>query len=115
MCAPERRDRRRADRVRLRVAGVLLASALLVSVAAGAPRIAKPYARPLPEGRGRALVERSCLVCHSATLFVQQAKDSSAWERTLARMQEWGAGLAPAERDTLRGWLLANYGPRVAR
>jgi hypothetical protein len=44
---------------------------------------------------------------------MQQAKDSAAWERTLTQMEAWGSPpLTPGERDTLRTWLLANWGPR---
>ena len=45
-------------------------------------------------------------------LVTQQAKDSTGWEKTLAQMEKWGVKLSPAEHDTLRGYLLAHYGPR---
>jgi len=45
-------------------------------------------------------------------LVTQQAKDSTGWEKTLGQMEKWGVKLSPAEHDTLRGYLLAHYGPR---
>jgi cytochrome c5 len=71
------------------------------------------YATTLPDSAGRAVVERWCLMCHSATLITQQAKDSTAWEKTLAQMEKWGVTTTPEERDTLRAYLVMNFGPRV--
>jgi hypothetical protein len=47
-------------------------------------------------------------------LVTQQAKDSTGWEKSLTTMKTWGAPMTPAEQDTLRGYLLAHFGPRVA-
>lgn len=77
-----------------------------------APRRA-PYPDAYPDGPGRAIAERSCLVCHSAMLVTQQAKDSTGWEKTLATMEKWGAPVTPAEHDTLRTYLLAAFGRRA--
>ena len=71
------------------------------------------YATTLPDSAGRAVVERWCLMCHSATLITQQAKDSTAWEKTLGQMEKWGATATPEEHDTLRTYLVRNFGPRV--
>jgi cytochrome c5 len=76
-----------------------------------APR-RRVYEQQFPEGPGKDIAERSCLLCHSQTLVTQQAKDSTAWEKTLATMQKWGVKLTPAEHDSLRAYLLAHYGPR---
>jgi len=70
------------------------------------------YPASYPDGPGRAIAERACLICHSAMLTTQQAKDSTGWEKTLATMVKWGAPLTPAEHDTLRDYLLASFGPR---
>jgi len=71
------------------------------------------YATTLPDSAGRAVVERWCLMCHSATLITQQAKDSTAWEKTLAQMEKWGVAATPEEHDSLRAYLVRNFGPRV--
>jgi cytochrome c5 len=71
------------------------------------------YATTLPDSAGRAVVERWCLICHSATLITQQAKDSTAWEKTLGQMEKWGVATSPEEHDTLRTYLVRNFGPRV--
>lgn len=76
----------------------------------GAPR--KIYEQHFAPGDGAAIAERSCQLCHSATLITQQAKDSTSWEKTLGQMEKWGVKLSTAEHDSLRNYLLAHYGPR---
>ena len=121
MFAPSRTERvretRRPGAGRRAIAlGVVLATAgmaTLASVSGQTPSSARsPYAASYPDGPGRAIAERACLICHSAMLVTQQAKDSTGWEKSLATMVKWGAPLTPAEQDTLRGYLLASFGPR---
>ena len=81
----------------------------------GKARRRRVYEQQFPEGAGKAIAERACLICHSQTLVTQQAKDSTAWEKSLATMEKWGVKLTPAEHDSLRRYLLANFGPRVAK
>jgi hypothetical protein len=45
----------------------------------------------------------------------QQAKDSTAWEKTLGTMEKWGVKLTREEHDSLRTYLLAHYGPRAKK
>ena len=70
------------------------------------------HAARFPVGVGEPIAERSCTACHSPMLVTQQSKDSTAWEKTLTQMQKWGVTLTEAERDTLRGYLVAQFGPR---
>lgn len=102
---------RRAAFVTLVFAGLGLGLAANRPPEASVRRVAA-YPAVLPAGAGRALAERSCLLCHSAMLLTQQAKDSTAWEKTLAQMEKWGAPLSAAEHDTVRTYLLTKFGPR---
>lgn len=97
-----------------RWAATLVATLALVAALAAAksPARGPAWQATFPAGEGRAIAERSCLICHSAMLVRQQAKDSTGWEKTLALMEKWGATLTPAEHDTLRRWLLVTQGPR---
>ena len=70
------------------------------------------YRNTLPDSAGRGIAERWCLMCHSAMLITQQAKDSTAWEKTLGQMEKWGVTVTPEERDSLRLYLVQNFGPR---
>jgi hypothetical protein len=70
------------------------------------------YSNTLPESTGWMVAGRSCLLCHSAMIITQQAKDSTGWEKTLTQMEKWGAVVALEERDTLRNYLVSLYGRR---
>ena len=117
---------------RRRLAAVLIAGAALAGAVMAQPPATPPtgdapavghatpnvtskiaYATTLPDSAGRAVVERWCLMCHSATLITQQAKDSTAWEKTLAQMEKWGVTATPEEHDTLRTYLVKCFGPRL--
>ena len=120
MCAAERRTRARRG---LAVA-VPVALAGLLAIAATAtppgrtpgppatPRLRHVYPNTLPPGAGHDIAGRACLLCHSATLITQQHKDSTAWAKTLGTMAGWGAPFDSTERDTLRGWLVQEFGPK---
>src|SRR5262245_7820828 len=90
----------------------LLAIPPVTVLFAGTPKLARPYPATLAPGPGNALAAQRCLMCHSATLITQQAKDSAGWARTLGTMKTWGTPLDSAETDTLLRWLVATYGPR---
>lgn len=102
--------------VALAIGLVALAIAALTSVPGGSGTGGNRAAYPdtFPAGPGKAIAERACLICHSAMLVTQQSKDSTGWEKTLTTMKTWGTPLEQADRDTLRGYLLAHFGPRPA-
>jgi cytochrome c5 len=95
------------------------ASGLLIVALAGALSLAAgrltPYPARLPDGPGRAIAERACLVCHSAQLIAQQHKDQAAWEKTIAQMEKWGAPLNAAQHDSLRAYLVKTSGAAPGR
>jgi len=97
------------------LAALAFAAALALGGAAPAggppPRIT-PYPARLPDGTGRAIAERACLVCHSPQLIGQQHKDQASWEKTIATMEKWGAPITPAQHDSLRAYLVSKLGPR---
>ena len=64
---------------------------------------------------GREIADPRCLMCHSAMLITQQAKDSTGWEKTLGQMERWSAPLPAAEHQKLHAYLLRHYGPRAPR
>ena len=76
------------------------------------PPPAMPYPAQFPAGQGQLIAERACGICHSPMLVVQQAKDSTGWEKSLATMEKWGAPVSGAPHDTLRDYLLSNFGPK---
>jgi cytochrome c5 len=106
------------DRARRALALALMLAALALGAAPAAQRAPAPPARraaypdTFPAGEGKAIADRACLICHSAMLVTQQAKDSTGWEKTLGTMVAWGTPITPAERDTLRAYFVARLGPR---
>ena len=114
---PARRTRARRGVALALVLGAL-AAATPTRVPADAPRPITgraAYADTFPAGPGLRIAEISCLACHSPMMVHQQAKDSAAWEKTISTMKTFGAAFTDAERDTLRDYLLANFGPRRKR
>ena len=73
------------------------------------------YEQHFPEGSGKAIAERACLICHSETIVTQQAKDSTALEKTLGTMEKWGVKLTREEHDSLRTYLVSHFGPRASK
>jgi hypothetical protein len=113
----------RRRRARFAVPGValLLLAAALATTGARARKAHPPapgghalYPDHFPSGPGDDIAARSCVICHSAMLVTQQAKDSLGWEKTLTLMEKWGAPVAPGEHDSLRTYLLARFGARSA-
>src|SRR5262245_25399139 len=70
-----------------------------------------PYSTDLPEGPGRERVQQSCLICHSVMLVTQQHKDSTAWEKTIATMEAWGAPIDSLGHAEARAYLVQHFGP----
>ncbi|HEY3215769.1 MAG TPA: hypothetical protein VGK93_04690 [Candidatus Eisenbacteria bacterium] len=102
-----------------RLAAMLMLAGCALATLAGAAGDKPPrriaYAPQLPAGEGHELADRSCRTCHSAMLITQQAKDSTAWEKTIVQMEKWGVQLTPAEHDTLRGYLVSHFGRRTQK
>jgi len=76
------------------------------------PRRLRVYPNDFPAGRGHDLAARACVICHSATLITQQHKDAAAWAKTIHTMIGWGAPMDTVEGDSLRDWLVQEYGPK---
>ena len=73
------------------------------------------YPAQLAAGTGQELAAQHCLMCHSAMLITQQAKDSTGWEKTLGLMEKWSAPLPASEHQMLHTYLLRHYGSRTPR
>jgi cytochrome c5 len=107
-----------AARIATVVLGLAVVALVLMTRTSGdrgaSQRAAAAPAR-LAAGEGQEIAARHCLMCHSAMLVTQQAKDSTGWEKTLAQMEKWSAPLAPDEHQRLQSYLLRHYGPRAPR
>ena len=104
------------------IAAVITTTSATSGTAGARPRHARKvspdahhlYPDHFPPGPGDDIAARACVICHSAMLVTQQAKDSSGWEKTLALMEKWGAPVAASEHDSLRTYLSLRFGTRPA-
>jgi competence ComEA-like helix-hairpin-helix protein len=65
-----------------------------------------------PEGEGKAIVTRSCGVCHGIDQIARQRKTENEWQATVVRMQGRGAAVTGLEADALVKYLFKSF-PRV--
>lgn len=65
----------------------------------------------LPEGAGRAVVDRACLSCHSGDMLQQQRLTEKQWTATVTKMIGWGAALGDEEKAQVITYLAQHFGP----
>jgi hypothetical protein len=65
----------------------------------------------LPPGKGRALVEASCLTCHSADILTQQRLTEKQWAANLDKMIRWGAAMKESDKPAMVAYLARHFGP----
>jgi hypothetical protein len=65
-------------------------------------------AADLPDGPGKALIERECGSCHE-TSHVQGRRTRDEWIDTVSKMMERGASLNSTEFDTVIDYLAKNF------
>jgi len=63
----------------------------------------------LPPGPNRALVIRTCTVCHSAATIAAARLTHADWERTIARMVALGAAATPKQQMLILDYLKRNF------
>jgi len=70
----------------------------------------------LPEGGGKAFIERVCLGCHDLRVILAQRQDSAGWESIINRMASEGAEVYTEEqREVLTEYLSQHFGPNSPR
>ena len=83
---------------------VLLLLCMTMQIALGEPQ-------KWPEGPGKSLVQRSCLICHSAEIIQGQRLSRETWLKEVEKMAGWGAPIPAAEREALVDYLFRHYSP----
>jgi competence ComEA-like helix-hairpin-helix protein len=104
----------RVDLRRSRVTGpavlALLASAGTLK-ALGSPGFNDRRPQDLPDGQGRATVQRLCdSSCHGIERFADERRTRARWFETIGEMQDRGAILSDDEVKTVAGYLGAHLG-----
>jgi mono/diheme cytochrome c family protein len=74
------------------------------------PQQAQLPALALPDGEGKALVERACGGCHDPTLMMFTREDEEGWAAVVAAMAARGAKGTRSELETITRYLAANFG-----
>jgi len=64
----------------------------------------------LPAGAMQQKASDACLVCHDATIIVQQRLSKAAWVKEFDKMVKWGAAVDPQDHDPLVEYLSVNFG-----
>jgi mono/diheme cytochrome c family protein len=65
----------------------------------------------MPEGEGKAIVQKQCAVCHAITVVTAKRASHSEWEQVVNQMVSRGADLSDDDIDTVLEYLTKNYGP----
>ncbi len=64
---------------------------------------------------GFAVLNQSCLGCHTVDPIQQQRMSRGQWEKEVEKMQRWGAQVKPESKDSLVDYLANRYGVRPVR
>ena len=94
------------------IASILLASPLIVLLAATSPLRAQGAAPPaLPPGDARDMVSVACSQCHALRVLTTVREAPAGWRRHVYNMVLRGAQLNPRETEAAIQYLAANFGP----
>jgi mono/diheme cytochrome c family protein len=81
---------------------------MTMATASAAPPDAATSA--LPEGPYRALVLRTCALCHSIDLVVAQRRTEEQWDQLIGVMVDRGARATDDEQAQILEYLVKNFG-----
>ena len=71
--------------------------------------------KKLPDGPGKATVEKICSGCHPAENVVGREGNRQKWEEVIATMIERGAEGTDAQFDEIVNYLVKNFPPKKAK
>ncbi len=66
---------------------------------------------PMPDGPGKAIVQKSCVVCHSIKVITAKRADADEWNSLVQMMVSRGADLTDDEIPVVVKYLTEHYGP----
>lgn len=72
---------------------------------------AKPATAALPDGAGKPIVQKQCVMCHTLTVVTSKHASTAEWTQLVNQMVSRGAELTDDEIDTVVEYLVRNYGP----
>lgn len=91
----------------------ILGSLAWAAASAQQPSPPEPQAAvQLPEGDGKALVQRACSQCHSLETVTRTRLTQKQWEARIDQMIAKGAKLSDDDIDVVSDYLARHFGPR---
>ena len=96
--------------MRLATLAIFLVAAMGHSFAQASPPSGEITA-PMPEGPGKAIVQKACTMCHAVTVVTSKRASPKEWTSVVNQMVSRGADLTDDEIDTVISYLSKNYGP----
>jgi len=94
----------------IRVVTLGLAGWLVIPLLARVQQPGAEAANSLAEGNGKALVNTSCVGCHSLETSLRRGRSREEWVKTVHDMVSRGAQILPADAETIIQYLAEHYG-----
>lgn len=88
---------------------------LLLAYAAAQASAAKSDADLLPDGPGKAVVQRDCLTCHSVHTTTSKRGNEDDWANTVSQMIGRGANVSDDDANTIVEYMAAHFGPSAPK
>jgi competence protein ComEA len=66
-------------------------------------------AQQLPDGPGRAEVEKACVGCHELARSVSKPQDRAGWQETMTKMAAFGMKIGDQASAAIVDYLVKNY------
>jgi mono/diheme cytochrome c family protein len=88
-----------------------LGLALIAAAVFAAPPAVEQKKVDLPDGAGKATVERVCSQCHGLENVVKKHKTAKEWSAVIDDMATRGAQATDQEFDQIQAYLATNFGP----
>ncbi|MGB6720550.1 MAG: helix-hairpin-helix domain-containing protein [Terracidiphilus sp.] len=93
------------------IAALTIMTAASLHSAAGQNAPPKPSGVTLPDGPGKAVVEKACLSCHDARVVTSKRASPDDWAEEVEKMIARGAVLTDDDADLVIDYLSTHYGP----
>jgi mono/diheme cytochrome c family protein len=77
------------------------------------PRATKPVS--LPDGPGKDVVEKNCVLCHGLDRVAAVKRSSTGWTDVLKRMAFYGAPVSGQDEKAITAYLDANFGAKMSK
>lgn len=68
----------------------------------------------LPQGLAKAILQRSCTLCHDLDRITTASKTEAGWRASVKDMMRLGAKLKPDEDKTVVAYLVEHFGPKAS-